>query len=101
MSHHPTRLYEFGPFLLDPERPRLTREGEIVSLTPKALEILCVLVSSSGTLVEKEDLIGQVWPGTFVEEGNLSVHIYALRKALGETPWPTGISLQGFWRARA
>jgi DNA-binding winged helix-turn-helix (wHTH) protein len=60
------------------------RQGEIVSLSPKALEILSVLVQSGGTLVEKEHLISKVWPDTFVEEGNLSVHIFALRKALGQ-----------------
>jgi DNA-binding winged helix-turn-helix (wHTH) protein/TolB-like protein/tetratricopeptide (TPR) repeat protein len=60
------------------------RDGEIVSLTPKAFELLTVLVQRSGQLVEKEELMREVWPETFVEEGNLSVHIFALRKALGE-----------------
>jgi DNA-binding winged helix-turn-helix (wHTH) protein/TolB-like protein len=84
MSIQPRQFYEFGPFRLDPERPRLTRDGEIVSLSPKALEILSVLVQSGGILLEKEDLMRKVWPDTFVEDGNLSVHIFALRKALGE-----------------
>ncbi len=85
MSNQQRNLYEFGPFRFDPARPRLTRDGEIISLTPKALEILLVLVQDGGTLVEKEELMRKVWPDTFVEEGNLSVHIFALRKALGET----------------
>lgn len=84
MSNATQHLYEFGPFRLDASRPRLTRNGEVVSLTPKALEILSVLVQSGGNLVEKEELMQRVWPDTFVEEGNLSVHIFALRKALGE-----------------
>jgi DNA-binding winged helix-turn-helix (wHTH) protein/TolB-like protein/Flp pilus assembly protein TadD len=86
MSNQPDLSYHFGPFCLDPKHPRLTRDGEIVALTPKALEILSLLVESRGIAVEKEDLMRRVWPDTFVEEGNLSVHIYALRKALGETP---------------
>ena len=84
MSNLARQFYEFGPFRFDAGRPRLMRQGEIVSLSPKALEILSVLVQSGGTLVEKEHLISKVWPDTFVEEGNLSVHIFALRKALGQ-----------------
>jgi len=80
-----TEQYEFGPFRLDAARPRLTRDGEVVSLTPKALEVLRVLVQNNGMVVEKELLIQQVWPDTFVEDGNLSVHIFALRKALGQS----------------
>jgi DNA-binding winged helix-turn-helix (wHTH) protein/TolB-like protein len=84
MSNQPQHLYEFGPFRLDPKERRLRRGGEIVSLTPKAFELLAVLVQRGGQLVEKDELMQQVWPETFVEEGNLSVHIFALRKALGE-----------------
>jgi len=76
--------YQFGPFRFDASRRRLTRDGEIVPLTPKALEVLAVLVQSSGSILEKDDLIQKVWPDTFVEESNLSVHIFNLRKALGQ-----------------
>lgn len=84
MSDQPQDLLEFGPFRLDLKRPRLTCAGEVVALTPKALEVLSVLVESNGSLVEKEVLIRKVWPDTFVEDGNLSVHIFALRKALAQ-----------------
>jgi DNA-binding winged helix-turn-helix (wHTH) protein/TolB-like protein len=84
MSNQPKYLYEFGPFRLDIGKRRVMRDGEVVSLTPKAIELLAVLVQRSGQLVEKEELMRKVWPDTFVEEGNLSVHIFALRKALGE-----------------
>jgi len=85
MSNHPRDLLEFGPFRFDLDRQRLTCNGEVVALTPKALEVLSVLVQSNGSLVEKEDLIRKVWPDTFVEDGNLSVHIFALRKALTQS----------------
>ena len=85
MSNSPQSFYEFGPFQLDPIRPRLTREGEIVSLTPKAMEILLALIQQCGKVVEKDELMRRVWPDTFVEESNLSVHVFALRKALGES----------------
>jgi tetratricopeptide (TPR) repeat protein/TolB-like protein len=45
--------------------------------------VLVVLVESAGRLVEKNELIARVWPNTFVEDGNLSVNIFTLRKALG------------------
>src|SRR5215471_4382703 len=86
MPKKPQCHYEFGPFRLDGEERVLRREGEIVPLTPKALETLFVLVERRGHLVERDDLIKEVWPDAFVEEGNLSVHISALRKALGEGP---------------
>src|SRR6185369_12669331 len=85
MSNHPQDLLEFGPFRFDLNRQRLTCNGEVVALTPKALEVLSVLVQSNGNLVEKDVLIRRVWPDTFVEDGNLSVHIFALRKALTQS----------------
>jgi DNA-binding SARP family transcriptional activator len=45
---------------------------------------LKLLVRNSGHLLEKDELIGQLWPDSFVEEGNLSNNIFMLRKALGE-----------------
>jgi DNA-binding winged helix-turn-helix (wHTH) protein/TolB-like protein/Tfp pilus assembly protein PilF len=77
-------FYEFGEFCLDPEKHRLLRDGEIVSLTPKAVETLRVLVERPGRLVERDDLINSVWPDVAVEDGNLTVTISMLRKALGE-----------------
>jgi TolB-like protein/DNA-binding winged helix-turn-helix (wHTH) protein/Tfp pilus assembly protein PilF len=72
--------YEFGPFRLDAVQHLLFRNGQLVSLAPKAVETLVVLVENHGRLVEKENLMKAVWPDTFVEEANLSVHISALRK---------------------
>jgi TolB-like protein len=80
------RLYEFGPFCVDPARSLLLRSGEPVTLTPKAFEILVVLLEHRGDIVLKQDLIDSVWPDTCVEEGNLSRNISTLRKALGEAP---------------
>src|SRR5712691_5048700 len=76
-------LYEFGPFRLDPEKPCLWRDGEPVPLTPKAVETLLVLVQQNGKLVEREALMGAIWPDTFVEDGNLNFNVSMLRKALG------------------
>ena len=57
-----------------------------ISLTPKAFEILLVLVENGSRLTTKEELMRKVWPDSFVEEANLTVNISALRKQLGETP---------------
>ena len=78
------RLYEFGPFVLDPAERVLTREGQPVPLTPKAFDLLVVLVENGGHLLGKKDLMEAVWPDSFVEEGNLTFTISSLRKALGE-----------------
>jgi DNA-binding winged helix-turn-helix (wHTH) protein/TolB-like protein/Tfp pilus assembly protein PilF len=83
MSNAVSYLYEFGPFRLDPTERLLLRDGHPVPLTPKAFDVLMVLVRQSGHLVEKKELIEAVWPTSFVEEGNLSVMIHALRKAFG------------------
>ncbi|MBI3941099.1 MAG: winged helix-turn-helix domain-containing protein, partial [Acidobacteria bacterium] len=64
--------FEFSNFRLDGKGQTLLRNGWPVSLTPKALEILLVLVRNHGRLVAKEELMSAVWPGTFVEEGNLT-----------------------------
>ena len=80
----PKLLYEFGEFRLDVEKHRLLRDGEIVSVTPKAVEILSVLIQRRGELVERSELMNSVWGDVAVEEGNLTVTISMLRKALGE-----------------
>src|SRR5882724_4284299 len=82
----PQAVYEFGPFCLDPAERSLTRDGTPVSLTPKAFETLLVLIERSGHLVEKEELMRQVWPDTFVEEVGLARNVSSLRRALGEGP---------------
>ena len=85
-SQETIRLYEFGPFRLDPAERKLLRDNEIVALTPKAFDTLLLLVRNSGHLLEKDELINMLWPETFVEEGSLSNNIFLLRKALGEDP---------------
>lgn len=84
MHASPVRLYEFGPFRLDPRLPLLLRDGEPVPLQPKALETLVALVERGGRVVGREELVAAVWPDAEVEENNLSVNVSLLRKALGE-----------------
>ncbi|HEU0185747.1 MAG TPA: winged helix-turn-helix domain-containing protein [Blastocatellia bacterium] len=83
ISQQPKHLYEFGSFRLDAGERQLLRDGEAVSLTPKAFDLLLTLVEHHGRLLEKEDLFKAVWPDSFVEESNLSSNIALIRKALG------------------
>jgi DNA-binding winged helix-turn-helix (wHTH) protein len=62
----------------------LSRADEVISLPPKAMDILLVLVRRAGQLVEKDELMREVWPDSFVEEGNLATNIFTLRRALGD-----------------
>ena len=80
----PPSAYEFADFRLDLRRRRLERARELVALTPKCLDILCVLVEKPGQVVEKDELMSRVWPDSFVEEANLTQNIFLLRKALEE-----------------
>ena len=84
MEQKPEQLYEFGSFRLDPGERLLLRAGEPVPLTPKAFDLLLVLVKEAGHLLEKEALMNAVWPDSFVEENNLADNISRLRKALND-----------------
>ncbi len=84
MSKQIKQFYEFGPFRIDPSQRVLFREGKPVALPPKIFETLLALVERSGQIVEKDKLIKEVWPETFVEENNLTQYISALRKTLGD-----------------
>src|SRR5689334_13229402 len=82
---HDHNLHDFGPFRLDANERVLLRAGRRVPLPPKAVSTLLVLVRNKGRVVEKDDLMKEVWPNEFVEEGNLAQHIFRLRRAFGET----------------
>ena len=84
MSSPEKQLYEFGPYVLDPRSRILLKDGTTVRLTPKAFDTLFVLVQHASQVVEKEQLLKEVWPDTFIEEGSLSHNIHGLRKALGD-----------------
>lgn len=86
VSRPSRQLYEFGQFCLDATERVLLRDSQVVPLTPKVFELLLVLVQNRGHVVEKDELMKQVWPDSFVEEANLSVNMTALRRALGEGP---------------
>ncbi len=84
MSRSINNLYVFNDFTLDTGEGVLRRDGRPISITPKALHLLTVLVEHHGSIVEKEKLISEIWADAIVEDGNLAFTAQLLRKALGD-----------------
>jgi len=84
MSASIKSTFSFREFELDPLERRLLRAGVSIALTPKVFDTLVFLVERAGRLVSKEELIQGVWPRGFVDESNLTKHIWLIRRALGD-----------------
>ena len=78
------RHFKFGGFELDTAKRLLLKDGQPVHLHSKSFDLLRVLVENRDQVLTKDELLEKVWPGQFVEEGNLSVQIFTLRKIFGE-----------------
>ncbi|CAN5576222.1 winged helix-turn-helix domain-containing tetratricopeptide repeat protein [soil metagenome] len=78
--------YEFEGYKLLTNERLLLYAGQSVALKPKVLETLLALVRNHGRVIEKADLMTQIWGDSFVEEGNLSQYVFILRKIFGEKP---------------
>lgn len=76
--------FEFGPFKVDSRERSVRRSGKLLPLTPKAFDILLVLIQNPDRILEKGDIMKQVWPDTAVEESNLARNVSTLRKALDD-----------------
>jgi DNA-binding winged helix-turn-helix (wHTH) protein len=75
----------FGPFTLDPATRQLLEGGRAIHLSPKAFDVLQLLLDARPTVVPKADLHDRIWPGTFVVDANLAVLIGEIRKALADS----------------
>lgn len=75
--------FAFGPFVLDPRAGTLLRGDAPVAAGHRGLKLLAALVERPGEILGKAELMDAAWPGTAVEEGNLTVQIAQLRKLLG------------------
>ncbi len=84
MGGENSHIYEFGSFRMDLTERQLLKDARMVSLTPKAFDVLSILVERAGHLVEKETLMQLVWPDSFVEEANVARIIHTLRRVLGD-----------------
>ncbi|UAL10202.1 ATP-binding protein [Caulobacter segnis] len=74
----------FGPFVISTDGETLYRDGRVVRLGARPRRILRMLAEHAGSTVAKRDILQAVWPDTDVVESNLTVHITALRQALGD-----------------
>src|ERR1700678_744416 len=85
MDDHPETLtsFTFGNLKVLPHRRQLLADGQPIKLGGRAYDILMTLLETPGTVVDKDTLIGRVWPGRVIEEGVLWVQVSALRTAFG------------------
>src|SRR5688572_30437147 len=84
MSFADRDLYKFKNFHLDSGEKALLKDGKDVSITPKAFQLLRILVENHGEVVKKDELISRIWENSFVEEGNLAFTARLLRKVLDD-----------------
>ena len=93
-----TAGYEFGGYRLDP-RPRvLSLRDRPIALAPKSFDLLLLLVERRGRVLERDELIRELWPDTVVEEANLTFQVSTVRKALGEdgSKWIETVPKHGY-----
>jgi DNA-binding winged helix-turn-helix (wHTH) protein/Tol biopolymer transport system component len=76
--------FAFGPFRFEGVHGLLTRDGAVVPLTPKAAQLLALLLERRGEVVTKDEILTAVWPNTHVTESSLTFHIRMVRRALGD-----------------
>jgi DNA-binding winged helix-turn-helix (wHTH) protein len=74
----------FGTFVLDPDTRELLRDGAPVPLSPKAFDLLTILVAERPKAISKGDLQERLWPATFVVEKNLANLVSEIREAIGD-----------------
>jgi len=74
----------FGPFIVDTETRQLRRGQADLHLSPKAFDLLCLLLADRPKVLEKGDLHARIWPNTYVVDGSLNVLIGEIRRALGD-----------------
>ena len=88
--------WTFDEFRLDPHARTLTRNGVAVGLGSRAVELLVVLVEHRGRVVSKEELIRAAWPRSLAADNNLSVAIFALRRAFEGRAYIRNVYGQGY-----
>jgi Tol biopolymer transport system component/DNA-binding winged helix-turn-helix (wHTH) protein len=91
-------VYEFGGFRLEPRARVLRLRNRSVPLTPKSFDLLLLLVERRGRVVERDELIRELWPDTVVEEANVTFQVSTLRKAIGEdgSKWIETVPKHGY-----
>ena len=84
MSELEKPVFRFAGFVLEPAERRLSEAGKPIALTPKVFDTLVLLVERAGHVVSKDELMKLLWPRGYVDESNLTKHIWLIRRALGD-----------------
>jgi Tol biopolymer transport system component/DNA-binding winged helix-turn-helix (wHTH) protein len=97
MSDRPA-IYEFGGYHLDRGARGVSLRGRPIALAPKSFDLLLLLIERRGRVLERDELIRELWPDTVVEEANLTFQVSTLRKALGEdgSKWIETVPKHGY-----
>lgn len=77
-------VHRFADLVLDTASCTLRASNRFVDLPPKTVQLLAILVERADRVVTKTELMDALWPDGFVEESNLTQHVYLLRRALRE-----------------
>jgi DNA-binding winged helix-turn-helix (wHTH) protein len=93
-----TAVYEFGGYRLDARARVLSLRDRPIALAPKSFDLLLLLVERRGRVVERDELIRELWPDTVVEEANLTFQVSTVRKALGDegSKWIETVPKHGY-----
>ncbi|HXG54598.1 MAG TPA: winged helix-turn-helix domain-containing protein [Vicinamibacterales bacterium] len=86
MHSAPLGVFAFGPFTLDTSAYRLLRDGVIVPVSPKIIDLLLYLVRQPSALIPKDELFRALWPDVAVTDNALTQAVSELRQALGDDP---------------
>jgi len=76
--------YEFADLSLDMDARQLRRGGTPLHLSPKAMDLLAILVSAPHRVIPKAELYDRLWPDIYVVEGNLHVLVREIRNVIGD-----------------
>jgi DNA-binding winged helix-turn-helix (wHTH) protein len=77
--------YRFAPFTVDAASRQLFRGADVLHLSPKAFDVLRLLLERRPAALSKAELLDLVWPGTFVAQASLTMAVAEIRRVLGDT----------------
>lgn len=86
MTLRNSSAFLFDDVRVEPATFRAFKAGQVIQLEPKTLRLLLFLIENRGRLIEKEEILDAIWPGTHVTENALTREIGKLRKTLGDDP---------------
>src|SRR5215212_2967016 len=98
MSPRVRQCYRFGLYRLDATDRLLYRDAALIALPPRVFDMLHLLVTHHGQVLSKDEMLKQLWPDTFVEDGSVAQYISLIRKALGEDGgrWVQNLPRRGY-----